>query len=138
MLCPTERVANRRGLVGTRGGDERIRDFLKQRWRNPANLLDHFRRVATEVTAQGLEDTARMLQGQIALGKAEIGPALVEPTLFVVGTLLFVPAREKSGGAFFRVTKIFAQNAGRIRVMHDVIAEEEIVLDNVPDESAKK
>src|SRR6476646_1371944 len=138
MLCPTERVANRRGLVRTRGGDQRIRNFLKQRRRNPANLFDHFRCVAPEVTAQRLEGTARMLQGQIALGKTYGASALVTPALFVLGAPLLVSAREKAGGTFFRIVKIFAQNAGGIGVVHHVIAEEEIVLDNVPDEPAQK
>ncbi len=132
VLRPTKRVANRRGLVRTRGGDQRIRNFLKQRRRNPANLFDHFRRVAPEVTAQGLEGTARMLQGQIAFRKTQAAIALVTPGLLVVGALLLVPAREKAGGTLFRIAKIFAQNAGCIREVHDVIAKEKIVLDNVP------
>ncbi len=90
------------------------------------------------MAAQRLEDTARMLQGQIALGKTEVGMALVEPALFVVGALLFVPAGKKSGGAFFGIAKIFAQNAGCIREVHHVIAEEKIVLENVPDDAAEK
>src|SRR5207237_10271316 len=49
-----------------------------------------------------------------------------------------VPARENADGTFFRIAKIFAQNAGGIRVVHHVIAEEEIVLNNVPDEPAQK
>src|ERR1700730_7113963 len=100
MLGPAERITNRRGLVRTGSSDERIGNFVKERRRNAANLLHHFWGVASEVTAQRLENAARMLQGQIALGKTEVGVAIVEPGLFVVGALLFVPAGEKSGGAF--------------------------------------
>src|SRR6267142_1725044 len=64
--------------------------------------------------------------------------ALVDPGPPVVAALLPAPTRENAGRAFFRVTKIFTQNAGRIREVDDVIAEEKIVLDNVPDEPSIK
>ena len=64
--------------------------------------------------------------------------ALVDPGLPVVAALLPVPAGENAGRAFFCIAKIFAQNAGCIREVNDVIAEEKIVLDNVPDEAAEK
>ena len=64
--------------------------------------------------------------------------ALVEPALPVVATLLPVPAGENAGRAFFRVAKIFTQNAGRIREMQNVIAKEKIILDKVPNETTKK
>src|SRR6266566_6393949 len=79
-----------------------------------------------------------MLQGQIALGETKAAIALVAPARPVVAALLPVPAGENAGRAFFRVAKIFAQNAGGIREVDDVIAEEKIVLDNVPDETAEK
>ena len=93
------------------GSDERIGHFVKERWRNSANLLNHLGRVTSKVATQRLENAARMLQGQIALGKTEVGMAVVEPALFVVGALLFVPAGEKAGRPFLSVAKIFAQNA---------------------------
>ena len=111
MLCPTERITNRRRLVGTRGGDERIRDFLKQRGRDPANFLHHFGRVASEVASQCLKYATRMLQRQIALGETEVRVTFVGPGLFVVSPLLFVPTGEKASRAFVCVAKIFAQNA---------------------------
>src|SRR5207253_4789914 len=79
-----------------------------------------------------------MLQGQIAFRKAETAVAVIGPGFLVVGTLFLVPAGEKAGRSFFRVAKIFTQNAGRIGEVHNVIAEEKIVLDNVPDEAAEK
>src|SRR4030095_12698060 len=79
-----------------------------------------------------------MLQGQITLGETKATIAVVQPSLPVVAALLPVPAGENAGRAFFRVAKIFAQNAGRIREVHDVIAEEKIVLDNVPNESTEE
>src|SRR5438477_12146427 len=100
MLRPAKRITDRGGFVRTGRGDERISNLLKQSGRNPANLLHHFWRVASEVTAQGLENAARMLQGQIPLGKTQVGMAFVEPGLFVVATLLFVPPGEKTGCAF--------------------------------------
>src|SRR5207247_4265754 len=50
----------------------------------------------------------------------------------------FAPAGEKAGGAFLRVSKTFANNAGGIGEVHHIITKEKIVLDNVPDEPAKE
>src|SRR5438876_749740 len=78
-----------------------------------------------------------MLQSQVALWKTQ-SVALVEPAFLVVSAFLLVPAREKAGRAFLGIAKIFAQDAGGIGEVHYIIAEEKIVLDNVPDEAAKK
>src|SRR5207244_6147302 len=138
MLCPAERITNRRTLVGTRSGDQRVCNFVKKRRRNATNFLHHFGRVTSKVATQRLEDAPRMLQGQIALGETKAAIATVKPGLPVVAALLSAPAGEKAGRAFFGVAKIFAQNAGGIGEVHHIISEEEIVLDNVPDEPAKK
>src|SRR5439155_3577287 len=138
MLRPTERITNRRTLIGTRSGDQRVCNFVKKRRRNAANFLDHLWCVTGEVAAQRLENAPWMLQGQIALGETKAAIAIVEPGLPVVAALLPAPAGEKAGRAFFGVAKIFAQNARSIGEVHHVIAEEEIVLDNVPDEAAEK
>src|SRR5437879_10491888 len=138
MLCPAERITNRRTLVGTRSGDQRVCNFVKKRRRNATNFLHHFGRVTSKVATQRLEDAPRMLQGQVTFGETKAAIATVKPGLPVVAALLPAPAGEKAGRAFFRVTKIFAQNAGRIGEMHHVIAEEKIVLDNVPDQPTKK
>src|ERR1700682_3392454 len=138
MLRPAECITNCRALIRTGSSDERVRNFVEKCGGNAADFLDHFGRVASKMAAQGLENGARMLQGRIALRKAEAGLAFVEPALLVVGALLLVPAGEKAGLSFFGVAKIFAQNAGRVGEVHDVIAEKKIVLDNVPDEPAEK
>src|SRR6266496_2735141 len=138
MLRPPERITNRRTLVRTRSSDQRLRNFVKKHRRNAANFLYHLWCVTSEVAAQRLENAARMLQGQIALGETKAAIAFVEPGLPVVAALLPAPAGEKAGRTFFRVAKIFAQNAGGIREVHDVIAEEKIILDNVPDEAAEQ
>src|SRR5882757_1161507 len=138
MLGPAERITNRRALIWTGCGDERVRDLVKKRRRNATNFLYHLRRVTSEVAAQCLQNAPRMLQGQIALGETKAAIAIVVPGLPVVAALLPAPAGEKAGRAFFGVAKIFTQNAGRIGEVDNVIAEEKIVLDYVPDESAKK
>jgi len=137
LLGPTDGVTNRCGLVGSRGGNECVRHFLKQLGRNATNLLHHFGGVARKMAAQHLENAARMLQRRIALGETQ-AVALVEPALRIVGALLFVPARKKTGRPFLGVAKIFAQNAGGISEVHHIIAKEKVVLDNVPDECAQK
>ena len=111
---------------------------MKKRWRNAANFLYHLWRITSEVAAQSLENALRMLQSQIALGETKVSMALVDPGLSVVSALRVIPTREKARSAFFCITKILAQNAGRVGEVNDVIAEEKIVLDNVPDESAEK
>src|SRR5205823_2637514 len=138
MLRPAERITNRRTLIGTRSGDQRVCNFVKKHRRNAANFLDHLWCVTSKVTAQRLENAPRMLQCQIALGETKAAIAIVEPGLPVVTALLAAPAGEKAGRAFFGVAKIFAQNAGGICEVHHVIAKEKIVLDNVPDEAAEK
>src|ERR1700730_11100919 len=111
MLRPTECITDCRCLVRTRSGNKSVRNLVKKSRGDPANLLHHFRRVAGKVATQRLENAARILQGQVAFWKTEVGMAFVSPGLFVVGSLLFVPAGEKPGLAFFGVAKIFAQNA---------------------------
>src|SRR5437763_1826088 len=111
MLRPTECITNRRGLVRTRRGHERVRHFVRERRRNAANLFHHLGRVTSKMAAQRLKNAARMLQGQIALRKTETAIALISPGLFVVSAFLFIPAGEKSGCAFVVVAKIFAYNA---------------------------
>src|SRR6266403_78434 len=138
MLRPPERITNRRTLVRTRSSDQRLRNFVKKHRRNAANFLYHLGCVTSEVAAQRLENAARMLQGQIALGETKAVIAMVEPALPVVAALLPVPAGEKAGRSFIGVEKIFAQNAGRIGEVDHVIAEEKVVLDDVPDQTAEK
>src|SRR5205807_5873273 len=101
MLRPAECVTNRGRLVRTGSGDERVRNLMKERRRNAANFLHHFGRVAGKVPAQRLENAARMLQGQVARWKTEL--AFIEPALFVVSALLFVPAGEETGRPFLGV-----------------------------------
>src|SRR5260370_8197457 len=84
------------------------------------------------MAAQRLKNAARMLQSQIALRKAEVGLTFVEPALVVVSALLLVPPGEKPGRSLLGVAKIFTQNAGGVREVHDVIAQQKIVLDNLP------
>src|SRR5438093_1106965 len=111
MLGPAERITNRRALIWTGCGDERVRNFVKERRRNSTNFLHHFRRVTGKVAAQRLVNAARMLQGQIAFRKTEIRVTFVDPGLPVVAALLSAPAGEDASRAFFRVAKIFTQNA---------------------------
>src|SRR6267378_7966313 len=124
MLGPAERITNRRTLVRTRSSNQCLRNFVKKHRRNAANFLYHLWCVTSKVAAQRLENAARMLQGQIAFGEAKAAIAMVEPALPVVAALLPVPAGEKAGRAFFRVAKIFAQDAGGIREVDDVVAKE--------------
>src|SRR6266403_2561713 len=124
MLGPAERITNRCALIWTGCGDERVRNFVKKRRRNAANFLYHLRRVTSEVAAQCLQNAPRMLQRQITLRETKAVIAIVDPGLPVVAALLPVPAGENAGRPFFRVAKIFAQNARGVREVQHVIAEE--------------
>src|SRR6266480_3970607 len=124
MLGPAERITNRCALIWTRCGDERVRNFVKELGRNSTNFLHHFGRVTSKVAAQCLQNAPRMLQGQIAFRKTEGGMALVDPGLPVVAALLPAPTGENAGRAFFRVAKIFAQNAGGIGEVENIFAKE--------------
>src|SRR5439155_1350149 len=84
-----------------------------------------------------LENTLGILQSEIPFGIAQ-SFALVSPAFHLVGASVFVPAGEITVCVIFRVAVLIAQNAGRIRVVNDVIAEEEFVLDDMMDNPAKK
>src|SRR5438309_11898593 len=133
MLCPAERITNRRTLVGTRSGDQRVCNFVKKRRRNATNFLHHFGRVTSKVATQRLEDAPRMLQGQIALGETKAAIVTVKPGIPVVAALLSAPAGEKAGRALLGFAKLVVQNAGGIGEVNRVIDYEEIYLAYVID-----
>ena len=56
----------------------------------------------------------------------------------MVGALLIRSSRRNSRRSFFGVAEIFAQNAGRVGEVDHIIAEEQIVLNDVPNEAAEK
>src|SRR5439155_18833962 len=64
--------------------------------------------------------------------------ALVFPAIHLIRPPVLVPAREITVCVISRIAIFIAQNAGRIRVMNDVIPEEEFVFDDVMDNAAKK
>src|SRR5262245_47708803 len=138
MLRPTEGITNCRCFFRTRGSNQCVRNLVKKRRRNATDFLYHLRRVAREVAAQRLENAPWVLQGQIALRETKAAIAIVEPGLPVITTLFPAPAGENASRAFFRVAKIFAKNAGSIGEVHDVFRKKKVVLDNVPNEAAKK
>src|SRR5204862_6635257 len=63
---------------------------------------------------------------------------LVLPAFHLIGAPAFVPAGEITVCIIFRVAVVIAQNAGCIRVMHDVIAEEKFVVDYMMDDCPEK
>ena len=86
---------------------------------------------------QFLKNTLSILQSEIAFGIAQPF-AFVLPAFHLIRAPVFVPAGEITITVIFRVAIFIAQNAGRICVMNDVVAEEEFVLDDVMDDSAEK
>src|SRR5438874_13539612 len=137
MLRPADGITDRRGFIRTGCRNERVSDFLKKRRGDAANLFDHLRCVTREMSFEFLENTLGILQSEIPFGIAQ-SFALVSPAFHLVGASVFVPAGEITVCVIFRVAVLIAQNAGRIRVVNDVIAEEEFVLDDMMDNPAKK
>ena len=86
---------------------------------------------------QFLEDALWISQSEIPLRKAEAF-AFIEPALHRVIAFAFVPAGEKAIRFVFRVLIIVAQDAGSICIVDDVLTEEQLVLDDMSDESAKE
>src|SRR6266542_3824755 len=111
MLRPTDGITDRRGFIRTGCCSERVCDFL--------------------------ENALLILESEIPFGIAQ-SFALVFPAFRLVGAPVFVPAGEITVSVIFRVAVFIAQDAGRICVVNDVIPEEEFVLDDMMDNSAKK
>src|SRR3954468_1980325 len=62
----------------------------------------------------------------------------VKPAFPVISALIFVPPGEVARLAFVRVAEVFPQDAGGVGKINDVLAEEQIVLNHVPNESTKE
>src|SRR6266480_436726 len=137
MLRPADCVTNRRRFVRARCPNKCVGDLVKQRRWNTADFLHHLRSVAREMAFQFLEDALWISQSEIPLRKAQAF-AFIEPALHRVIAFAFVPAGEKAIRFVFRVLIIVAQDAGSICKVDDVLTEEQLVLDNVSDESAKE
>src|SRR5438477_10586722 len=123
MLRPADGITDRRCFVRTRCPNECVSDLVEKRRRDAANLFDHLRCVTREMSFEFLENTLGILQSEIPFGIAQ-SFALVSPAFHLVGASVFVPAGEITVCVIFRVAVLIAQNAGRIRVVNDVIAEE--------------
>src|SRR6266513_4075178 len=137
MLRPADGITDRRGFIWTRCCNERVRDFPKKYRRDAANLFDHLRRVAREMPLEFLKNTLWILQSEIPFGIAQ-SFALVFPAFHLICPPVLVPPREITVCVIFRIAIFIAQNAGRVRVMDDVVPEEEFVFDDVMDNAAKK
>src|SRR5262245_59057526 len=135
MLRPTEGITNRGGPLRTRCSSERMRDLVKKISVNAANFLHHLGGVTREMPPQFLKDALRILQREIALWATQVA-AFVKPTVTFVSPLLFIPPREISVTVVLRVTIFVRQNAGGIRVMNDVFAKVQLVLNQMIDKSA--
>src|SRR5947208_16598363 len=65
------------------------------------------------------------------------GRAFIEPAVRIVFLLLLIPAGKKAI-QFFSVTEILAQEGGRVRVMHYVLAEFFVIREYVVNQTAEK
>src|SRR3954469_25293686 len=163
MLGPAHRVADRASLVGAGSGSERLGCLQENILRNTAVALHHLWRVALEMTIEHLEYAPRVLQRWIgfvlgsilrlattifsvpAAGVAVsrsltgllLGRTLIQPTFRIVLLLFRIPAGEETIQVF-SIPKIFAQDSGCVRIVHYVIAEFLVVLENVVNQRTQK
>ena len=79
----------------------------------------------------------RILQCEIALRATQIA-TFIDPAVALVSAFLFIPTGEIAIAVVLRVAIFVAHNAGGVRVMNDVLAKEEVVLNQVSDEPAEK
>src|SRR5918993_3849744 len=147
MLCPADRVAERRGLLPPRVLGQDPGYLEESLLRGAADLLDHLRRVPGEVTLEDLEHAARVLERHIrrawhtgghlpALALAGLahdaslappdrgviyGVSLVTPARRIVQFAIFVPTGEQARGVGF--LEILGYDRGRVGVDLDVLLE---------------
>src|SRR5690348_16287790 len=86
---------------------------------------------------QPLKNTARVLERKVALRMTQI-VTVIAPGLGRIGSRRFIPSREIAGRTIFRIAIIRPDQAGGVRVMNDVLAEEELIFNDVPNEPAKE
>ena len=165
VLRPADRVAERRRALAARVVAQRLGHLEELLARDAADLLDHLRRVAGEVALEDLEDAARVLQRRVLVGRLAVRELAAVRAVRLLARV--AAARVAGGGAATSMPsychvrrrrscpfsaskplnrpsrssvsrKSSATIAGRVRVVHDVLAELALVLEDVVDERAEE
>src|SRR3989441_1284719 len=137
LLRPTNGVTEGGGALATGVLDERLRDLQPLFARHPADTLDHFWGVACEVAAHDLEDAVRMLQGGVDQ-RSPILIALVVPTALIgVGFCFRIIAGEEAIQVF-RIAVVLTDKRGGVGIVHHVVVEVQVVLQQVADDRAQE
>src|SRR5947208_15647294 len=71
MLRPANGITNCRRFIRTGCTNECVSDLVEKRWRDAANLFDHLRCVACEMSFEFLENTLGILESEIPFGIAQ-------------------------------------------------------------------
>src|SRR6266566_4007898 len=103
MLGPPHCVADRSRLLRTRRRSERLCSFQKYVLRYTAEALDHFRRVAREMSLQHLKHAARIFQRYVPF-KVAYFLGLAAPVFTMTAAVLSMS--RKLAGVFLRGTLV--------------------------------
>ena len=165
VLGPADRVTEGRGAIGARVVAQRLAHLEESSQRHAAHLLDNLGRVPAVVPLEDLEHAAGMLQRRVGLGGAcrptgshgsrgsrrsrhrfvdvhadrrrLLLDTAVLPGAVVVLRAARVPAREQTVQVL-GVAEVLADDRGRVRVPHHVVAELAAVLEDVVDDPAEE
>src|SRR5215208_4716342 len=162
MLRPTDRVAQRRGLLPPRVLGQGSGYLEESLLRGAADLLDHLGRIPGEVALEDLEHAARVLQRHVGRARhtgmhlptlalaglahdASLAPpdggvidgvSLVTPARRIVQFAIFVPTGEQARG--IGVLEVLGDDRGRVGVDLDVLLEVLLVLEDVVDQAPEE
>ena len=139
VLCKAQRVGEARGAL--RGGvlRNRVRQVVEVLRRNATGLFHHLRGVARVVALENLEDRIRILQRHVllhvprgALRLSHVLPRVRD----VLAFLRVVPGEQAL--QILGVLEIRRDDRRRVRVIHHVIVEIQVIIQHVLDNRAEQ
>ena len=137
VLGPAHGVAERGRLVATRVLHNRLGDVREVFLAHATNLLHNLGGVALEVALEDLEDGTRVLQGFVANGEVLLLVHFVLPARRVVRASLGIEAREEAI-EILGILIVLTDERRSVRVVLHVLLEEQVVLEDVVDESTEQ
>src|SRR5437588_12973373 len=130
LLGPANRVTDGGCALPPRILDQGLRNLQPLFARHTAHLFYHLRCIAREMAAHYLEYTAWMLQRRVAQWPPVFVPFIIPTALISIRPRVRIVAREQAI-QLFGILKILAYQRGGVGVMHDVVMEVAIVLEQV-------
>src|SRR5947209_1439005 len=130
LLGPANRVTDGGCALPPRILDQGLRNLQPLFARHAAHLFYHLRCIAREMAAHYLEYTAWMLQRRVAQWPPVFVPFIIPTALISIRLRVKIIAREESI-QLFGIFEVLAHQRGGVGVMHDVVMEVAIVLEQV-------